>query len=84
MWLTLLGLTIYFSSIVLLDVLHHRLPAIVRYRVAGLKGGVAGLVVPLNRVIAKVSRVEVATKFLSPPSDRILKELVGSGHRQLQ
>lgn len=55
-------------------------PAIVRYRVAGLKGGVAGLVVPLNRVIAKVSRVEVATKFLSPPPERILKELVAAGH----
>jgi PfaD family protein len=55
-------------------------PAIVRYRVAGLKGGVAGLVVPLNRVIAKVSRVEVATKFLSPPPERTLKELVAAGH----
>jgi PfaD family protein len=31
-------------------------------------------------VIAKISRVEVATKFLSPPPDRILKELVGAGH----
>jgi PfaD family protein len=55
-------------------------PAIVRYRVAGLKGGVAGLVVPMNRVIAKVSRVEVATKFLSPPPERMLRELVAAGH----
>ena len=55
-------------------------PAIVRYRVAGFRGGVAGLVVPLNRVIAKISRVEVATKFLSPPPDRILKELVAANH----
>jgi PfaD family protein len=55
-------------------------PAIVRYRVAGFKGGAAGLVVPLNRVIAKVSRVEVATKFLSPPPERIVKELVAAGH----
>jgi PfaD family protein len=55
-------------------------PAIVRYRVAGFRGGVAGLVVPLNRVIAKVSRAEVATKFLSPPPERILKELVAAGH----
>ncbi len=51
-------------------------PAIVRYRVAGLKEGAA----PLHRVIAKISRVEVATKFLSPPHERILKELVASGH----
>jgi PfaD family protein len=54
-------------------------PAIVRYRVAGLRSFVGG-VVPMNRVIAKVSRVEVATKFLSPPPERILKELVAAGH----
>jgi len=55
-------------------------PAVVRYRAAGFRGGVAGFVVPMNRVIAKVSRVEVATKFLSPPPERILKELVAAGH----
>lgn len=55
-------------------------PTIVRYRVAGLRGGVGGLVVPLNRVIAKISRVEVATKFLSPPPERILKELLAANH----
>ncbi len=55
-------------------------PAIVRYRIAGFKGGVGGRVVPLNRVIAKVSRTEVATKFLSPPPGRIVKELLAAGH----
>ncbi len=50
-------------------------PAIVRYRVAGLNE--SG---PMNRVIAKVSRVEVATKFLSPPSERLLAGLVAAGH----
>jgi PfaD family protein len=54
-------------------------PAIVRYRVAGLKGG-TGKVVAQNRVIAKISRVEVATKFLSPAPERILKELIAAGH----
>jgi PfaD family protein len=50
-------------------------PAIVRYRVAGFtEQG------PRNRVIAKISRVEVATKFLSPPPERILKELIAAGH----
>jgi len=44
-------------------------PAIVRYRAAA----------PDNRVIAKISRVEVATKFLSPPSERLLKPLVAAG-----
>ena len=55
-------------------------PAIIRYRAAGFRGGVGGLVIPMNRVIAKVSRVEVATRFLSPPPERILKELVAAGH----
>src|SRR5215470_17904076 len=32
-----------------------------------------------NRVIAKVSRVEVATRFLSPPPRRILQELLAAG-----
>jgi PfaD family protein len=54
-------------------------PAIVRYRVAGLTRGPDGRVIPRNRVMAKVSRVEVATKFLSPPPARILKELLAAG-----
>ncbi len=53
--------------------------AIVRYRVAGFRSGV-GIVVPMNRVIAKVSRVEVASKFLSPPPEKILRELVAAGY----
>jgi PfaD family protein len=53
-------------------------PAIVRYRVAGLRAGPDGRPLVANRVIAKVSRVEVATKFLSPPPPRLLKELVAS------
>ena len=54
-------------------------PAIVRYRVAGFKDVGDGPVVPLNRIIAKISRVEVATKFLSPPPERILRDLVAAG-----
>ena len=60
-------------------------PAIVRYRVAGFKGGIGGLAIPMNRIIAKISRVEVATKFLSPPPERMLRDLVAAGHvTQLQ
>lgn len=55
-------------------------PAIVRYRAAGFRGGVAGFAIPMNRVVAKVSRVEVATKFLSPPPEKLLRELVAAGH----
>lgn len=54
-------------------------PAIVRYRVAGLSIDDGGETVIGNRVIAKISRVEVATKFLSPPPERILKELLAAG-----
>jgi PfaD family protein len=49
-------------------------PAIVRYRAAGFSE--SG---PMNRVIAKISRVEVATKFLSPPPEKLLRELVNAG-----
>lgn len=55
-------------------------PAIVRYRAAGFKGGVAGFAIPMNRIVAKISRVEVATKFLSPPPEKMLRELVSAGH----
>ncbi|QEL14309.1 PfaD family polyunsaturated fatty acid/polyketide biosynthesis protein [Limnoglobus roseus] len=54
-------------------------PAIVRYRAAGIRRGSAGLPLVVHRVIAKVSRVEVATKFLSPPPARMLQELVAAG-----
>ncbi len=50
-------------------------PAIVRYRVAGLVPGPDGPVAT-NRVIAKVSRTEVATRFLSPAPPRLLAELL--------
>lgn len=55
-------------------------PAIIRYRAAGFRGGVAGFAIPMNRIVAKVSRVEVATKFLSPPPEKLLRELVAAGH----
>ena len=55
-------------------------PAIVRYRAAGFRANATGAAVPTNRVIAKISRVEVATKFLSPPPEKILRELVSAGH----
>jgi trans-AT polyketide synthase, acyltransferase and oxidoreductase domains len=49
---------------------------VVRYRVAGIHRDGTGRIVVPNRVIAKVSRVEVASKFLAPPPERYLKELV--------
>jgi trans-AT polyketide synthase, acyltransferase and oxidoreductase domains len=54
---------------------------VVRYRVAGITRDSSGRVVAPNRIIAKVSRVEVASKFLAPPPPQMLRELVAS--RQL-
>ena len=52
---------------------------LVRYRVTGIARDAAGRVVTPNRVVAKVSRVEVATQFLSPPPAEFLAALVESG-----
>jgi PfaD family protein len=52
---------------------------LVRYRVAGIHLAHDGRVMLANRVIAKVSRVEVASKFLAPPPARFLRELIASG-----
>ncbi|MDR3632680.1 MAG: PfaD family polyunsaturated fatty acid/polyketide biosynthesis protein [Isosphaeraceae bacterium] len=52
---------------------------LVRYRVSDIHRDRDGEVVAPNRVIAKVSRVEVASKFLAPPPARFLRELVATG-----
>ncbi len=54
-------------------------PNIVYYRVAGLSLNAANQIEIKNKVIAKISRREVASKFLQPPPPRILKELVEQG-----
>lgn len=52
---------------------------IVHYRVAGLQKGEAGKVIRNNRVIAKVSRMEVAIRFMEPAPERILDKLLEKG-----
>jgi trans-AT polyketide synthase, acyltransferase and oxidoreductase domains len=52
---------------------------VVRYRVMGIRREESGRIVAPNRIIAKVSRVEVASKFMAPPPDRFLRELVAAG-----
>ncbi|MGI5506399.1 PfaD family polyunsaturated fatty acid/polyketide biosynthesis protein [Lentzea sp. CA-135723] len=54
-------------------------PNIVRYRVAGLSRDRDGVVVAANRVIAKVSRPEVAARFLAPPPESIVAGLLDAG-----
>jgi trans-AT polyketide synthase/acyltransferase/oxidoreductase domain-containing protein len=53
---------------------------VVRYRLAGITRDSSGRVVAPNRIIAKVSRVEVASRFLAPPPAQFLRELVAAGH----
>ncbi len=52
---------------------------LIRYRVSGIHRDLDGRVVCPNRVIAKVSRVEVARRFFSPPPEAILRRLVDAG-----
>ena len=49
---------------------------LVRYRVSGIARDAQGRVFVPNRVIAKASRVEVASQFFSPPPREMLAELV--------
>jgi trans-AT polyketide synthase/acyltransferase/oxidoreductase domain-containing protein len=51
-------------------------PSLVRFRVAGIHRDPSGKIVCPNRIIAKVSRVEVAKIFFSPPGKRLLAQLV--------
>ncbi|MGH1395996.1 MAG: PfaD family polyunsaturated fatty acid/polyketide biosynthesis protein [Trichormus sp.] len=52
---------------------------LVYYRAAGLSLNSANQIVVNNKVIAKISRKEVATKFLQPAPTKILKQLVEQG-----
>jgi PfaD family protein len=54
-------------------------PAIVRYRLHGIHRDARGAVVTPNRVIAKVSREEIAGKFMSPAPEKILRALLEAG-----
>ena len=52
---------------------------VVRYRVHGIHEDAEGRIVTPHRIIAKVSRVEVAAKFLAPPPESFLNQLVAEG-----
>jgi trans-AT polyketide synthase, acyltransferase and oxidoreductase domains len=49
---------------------------LVHYRVKGIYHRADGTIVCPNKVIGKVSRVEVARRFLAPPPEKFLKQLV--------
>ncbi|MFK8101183.1 MAG: PfaD family polyunsaturated fatty acid/polyketide biosynthesis protein [Saprospiraceae bacterium] len=54
-------------------------PYIVQYRAAGLRRDAAGNILIENKVIAKVSRKEVATHFMQPAPEKMLQQLVDQG-----
>ncbi len=54
-------------------------PQIVRYRLAGLSRDAAGGVRIAHRVLAKLSRTEIAELFLAPAPDTLVRPLVSAG-----
>jgi len=54
-------------------------PYVVQYRAAGLEAGPDGDVVIRNRIIAKISRREVATQFMQPAPAKLLAQLHEQG-----
>jgi PfaD family protein len=52
---------------------------LVRYRVHGIHRSASGEIVTPNRIIAKVSREELAVRFFSPPPEKFLNQLVAEG-----
>jgi len=54
-------------------------PALIKFRVKGLKKLPDGQIEETNKIIAKASRTEVAERFMSPPPKEILTELLSKG-----
>nr|WP_224982324.1 PfaD family polyunsaturated fatty acid/polyketide biosynthesis protein [Geomonas agri] len=52
---------------------------LVRYRLHGIKRAADGSIVTPNRIIAKVSREELAAKFFAPAPEKLLRALVENG-----
>ncbi|HAD04103.1 MAG: 2-nitropropane dioxygenase [Desulfuromonadales bacterium GWC2_61_20] len=52
---------------------------LVRYRTAGIHRAADGSIVTPQRIIAKISREEIAARFMAPPPEKLLRELVAAG-----
>ncbi|MCP3931064.1 MAG: 2-nitropropane dioxygenase, partial [Bacteroidetes bacterium] len=52
---------------------------LVYYRIKGICQDLDGKVVAPNKIIAKVSRVEVAREFFSPPPEKLVNQLLEKG-----
>ncbi len=51
-------------------------PALVYYRIKGIHQTPEGRIVAPNQIIAKVSRIEIARQFFSPPPAKIVNQLL--------
>lgn len=54
-------------------------PSLVRYRLLGIRRGASGEIEPARRLLAKVSRPEVAAAFMSPAPPEMVRGLRDSG-----
>ncbi len=54
-------------------------PALVYYRIKGIYSDSKGQIVTPNHVIAKVSRIEIARQFFSPPPEKLVSLLLEKG-----
>ncbi|AZS14164.1 ACP S-malonyltransferase [Paenibacillus lutimineralis] len=54
-------------------------PALIKYRILGLSQRPDGTIRTAHRIIAKVSRPDIAKMFMLPPPERIVEKLVASG-----
>ncbi len=54
-------------------------PALARYRLKGLRRDVSGKISAVHKVMAKISRPEIAQIFLSPAPERVVKKLLEAG-----
>jgi PfaD family protein len=54
-------------------------PTVVQYRAAGLDNDSSGNILIKNKIIAKLSRHEVARQFLNPAPEKILSRLIEEG-----
>lgn len=59
-------------------------PSLVRYRSKGLKRRPDGRIEAPHRVMAKISRPEVATAFMQPAPEAIIRQLVQAGHLSVE
>ncbi|MDR1045592.1 MAG: PfaD family polyunsaturated fatty acid/polyketide biosynthesis protein [Candidatus Adiutrix sp.] len=54
-------------------------PSLVRYRLSGAARRPDGSIFTPNRILAKVSRLELARRFFAPPPDKLVKECLKRG-----